>query len=183
MADPGFPNQHMTTTGTTTVTNTTVTPVIRFDKTYLRTTPGILKVAQIILDLIGFICISVSYQWWQSRGGWFNTVSMTGFWFTGIMLLFYLFHVIEKFYKVPWLKIEFVFCAVWTFFYLLAASLAADYGRHDEAYGAAAFFGFAAMVVYGFDAYLKFVAVRSGGIAQGQRTVQKTTSTVTSPAY
>jgi len=33
---------------------------------------------------------------------------------------------------------EFVFCTIWTFFYLLAASLAAAYGRYDEAFGAAA---------------------------------------------
>jgi hypothetical protein len=33
---------------------------------------------------------------------------------------------------------EFVFCAIWTFFYLLAASLAAADGRIDEAFGAAA---------------------------------------------
>ena len=33
---------------------------------------------------------------------------------------------------------EFVFCTIWTFFYLLAASLAAANGRYDEAFGAAA---------------------------------------------
>lgn len=33
---------------------------------------------------------------------------------------------------------EFVFCTIWTFFYLLAASLAAADGRYDEAFGAAA---------------------------------------------
>jgi hypothetical protein len=31
-----------------------------------------------------------------------------------------------------------VFCTIWTFFYLLAASLAAADGRYDEAFGAAA---------------------------------------------
>nr|CAD7447254.1 unnamed protein product [Timema bartmani] len=79
---------------------------------------------------------------------------------------------------------EFVFCALWVFFYLLAASLAADYGKSDEAFGAAAFFGFCAMVVYGYDAFLKFNGVRSGALAQGDRVVTKSTSsTVTSPAY
>jgi hypothetical protein len=33
---------------------------------------------------------------------------------------------------------EFVYCTIWTFFYLLAASLAAADGRYDEAFGAAA---------------------------------------------
>lgn len=60
---------------------------------------------------------------------------MTGFWFTGILLVFYLFHIIEKFYKMPWLKIEFVFCALWTLLYLIAASLAV--ALRVEAYVAA----------------------------------------------
>jgi len=33
---------------------------------------------------------------------------------------------------------EFIFCTVWTVFYLLAASLAADYARYTEAFGVAA---------------------------------------------
>jgi len=39
------------------------------------------------------------------------------------------------------------------------------------------------MVVYGYDAFLKFSAVRSGALAQGERVVTKSSSTVTSPAY
>jgi hypothetical protein len=45
------------------------------------------------------------------------------------------------------------------------------------------FFGFVAMVVYGYDAFLKFNAARSGALAQGERVVTKSSSTVTSPAY
>ncbi|KAJ9584931.1 hypothetical protein L9F63_020737 [Diploptera punctata] len=182
MADPGFPAQHSTTT-TVTTSNTTVERNIRYDPLYIRTIPGILKIAQIVLNLLGFICISVSILSVTSRGSWFNIVAMTGFWFTGILLCLYLFHVVEKFYKIPWLKIEFVFCAVWTFFYAIAAGLAADYGRIQEAFGAAAFFGFCAMVLYGIDAFLKFNAIRSGEIAQGERVINKSSSTVTSPAY
>lgn len=39
---------------------------------------------------------------------------MTGFWFTGILLAFYLFHVIEKTFKIPWPQIEFFYCVSWT---------------------------------------------------------------------
>ncbi|XP_063224463.1 CKLF-like MARVEL transmembrane domain-containing protein 4 [Bacillus rossius redtenbacheri] len=181
MTEQDFPNPQVTTTVTT--SNTTVQTNIRFDPLYIRTIPGILKVVQIVLNLLGFICITISPYRYHSRNSWFNTVAMTGFWFTGIMLALYLFHIIEKFYRIPWLKIEFCFCALWTFFYLIAASLAADQGRYDEASGAAAFFGFVAMVAYGYDAFLKFTGVRSGSLAQGERVVSKSTSTVTSPAY
>jgi hypothetical protein len=37
------------------------------------------------------------------------------------------------------------------------------------------------MIAYGFDAYLKFVAVRNGELAQGDQVVTQTTRTV-SPA-
>jgi hypothetical protein len=39
------------------------------------------------------------------------------------------------------------------------------------------------MIAYGYDAFLKFNAVRSGALAQGERVVTKSSSTVTSPAY
>ncbi|XP_067007188.1 CKLF-like MARVEL transmembrane domain-containing protein 4 [Anabrus simplex] len=182
MADQGFPGQHTTTT-TVTTSNTTVQTNIRFDPSYIRTLPGLIKCVQIVLNLLGFICISVSGASWIPRGEWFTTVAMTGFWFTGIVLALYLFHIVEKFYRIPWLKIEFVFCAVWTLFYLIAASLAADEGRRNEAFGAAAFFGFCGMVAYGYDAFLKFTGIREGALAQGDRVVNKSSSTVTSPAY
>ncbi|XP_053973509.1 CKLF-like MARVEL transmembrane domain-containing protein 4 [Hylaeus anthracinus] len=181
MMDQGFPGQHTTTT-TVTTTSTTTQPNIRFDTSYIRTVPGMLKVAQVAFNLLGFICITASSQGNTSRGGWFNTVAMIGFWCTGILLVFYLFHIVEKFSKIPWLKVEFIYCAIWTAFYLLAAALAADYAKVVEAFGAAAFFGFCAMVAYGYDAWLKFQGVRSGALAQGQYS-PKQVSTVTSPAY
>ncbi|XP_015588164.1 CKLF-like MARVEL transmembrane domain-containing protein 4 [Cephus cinctus] len=180
--EQGFPGQHTTTT-TVTASTTTVQPNIRFDPSYVRTIPGMLKVAQVVLNLLGFICITVSQFSRESRSGWFNTVAMGGFWFTGILLALYLFHVVEKFFKIPWLKIEFIFCTIWTIFYLIAAALVADYAKHSEAFGVAAFFGFCAMVAYGYDAWLKFNAAKSGALAQGERQVSKQVSTVTSPAY
>lgn len=39
------------------------------------------------------------------------------------------------------------------------------------------------MVAYGYDAFLKFNGVRSGAVAQGDRVVTKSSSTVASPAY
>ncbi|XP_068975672.1 CKLF-like MARVEL transmembrane domain-containing protein 4 [Bombus flavifrons] len=179
--DQGFPAQHTTTTTVTTTSTTTLTS-IRFDPSYIKTLPGMLKVAQVVLNLLGFICITVTSHSNFSRGAWFNTVAMGGFWFTGILLVFYLFHIVEKFSKIPWLKIELTFCVLWTIFYMLAASLAAGYAKYIEAFGAAAFFGFCAMVAYGYDAWLKFHASRSGALAQGQHT-PKQVSTVASPAY
>jgi len=170
-----MPNSYTTTTTTTKVI---ITP--RFDPSYARTIPGIIKIARAVLDLIGFICIMCSGMGWSSssRGNWFSFVSMTGFWVTLFLLIFYFFHLIERLHFLPWMLMEFIFCTVWTVFYLIAACLVAAWGGYTEAYGAAAFFGFCAMIAYGFDAYLKFMGWRLGELAQGERT---SSSTVASP--
>ena len=89
-------------------------------------------------------------------GEWFIFVAMCGFWTTLTLLLFYLLHVIEKFHVIPWLLIEMVFCALWAFFFLSGAIDTAVNAKYNSALGAAAFFGFAAMAVYGYDAFIKF---------------------------
>jgi hypothetical protein len=190
MAAQELPDQHATTSDTS--SNTTEETDIRCDPLYVRTIPGMLKVAQIVLNLSGFICITASFGAVTYRGNWFCFVATAGLWITGILLSLYLFRIVEKFHRIPWLKIEFVFCTIWTLLYLLAAFLAAANGSYDAAFAVAAFFGFAAMVAYGYDAILKFKAVRSGGLAQGglaqgelaqgEPVVTESSSTVTSPA-
>lgn len=53
---------------------------------------------------------------------------------------------------------------------------------NSGAYTTAAFFGFCAMIAYGYDAWLKFNAHRSGEIAQGQRVVSQTVITQQTPS-
>ncbi|XP_053599950.1 CKLF-like MARVEL transmembrane domain-containing protein 4 isoform X2 [Plodia interpunctella] len=177
MAEVGFPGQHTTTT--TVTSSTTVQTNLRFDPLYVRTIPGILKVVQVVSSLIGFLCIQLSRYSHLSKGAYFIWISMFAFWFSGILLFLYLFHMVEKFYKIPWLKIEFVFCALWTLLYLIAASIATSV--YDGGYSAGAFFGFAATLAYAIDAFLKWRAVRAGGLAQGARVVSKQTTSVERP--
>ncbi|RZF38038.1 hypothetical protein LSTR_LSTR006437 [Laodelphax striatellus] len=177
-----FPGQHTTTT-TVTQSSTTVQTDIRYDSTYIRTIPGMLKCAQTVLNLLGFLTISISGYSVNGRGSFFSSISGFGFWFTGILLVLYLFHVVEKFFAIPWLRIEFGFCALWAVFYMIASTLCAAYLSYSAAFACAALFGYCAMAAYGYDAFLKFQGVKSGEIAQGERHVAKTTSTVTSPAY
>ena len=42
----------------------------------------------------------------------------------------YLVHAIEKFHVIPWLMIEFGFCALWSFFFFTAALAFAVKVRH-----------------------------------------------------
>lgn len=60
--DQGFPAQHTTTTVTT--TTTTTQPTIRFDSSYARTVPGVLKIVQVVSQsrLISIDIAFVLYQ-------------------------------------------------------------------------------------------------------------------------
>ncbi|XP_049872206.1 CKLF-like MARVEL transmembrane domain-containing protein 4 [Pectinophora gossypiella] len=151
-----------------------------FDPSYVKTIPGMLKVAVVVLDLLGFICIQSSAFWSNGRGVYFNIVAHLGLWFSGIMLALYLYHIVEKYHNVPWLRIELVVYVLLTFLYLIASTIVVAFG--SAAYSAAGFFGYIAMVVYGFDAFLKVKAVREGEVAQGRRAVVQQQQVVTPPA-
>lgn len=180
-------------TRTTTVTTTrTQTTKPYFDPAYLRTIPGILKIVQIIFDIIGLICVaSVGYstRYLSSIGGdpFYEFVAVVGFVITLILLILYLFHVVGYLYKVPWYLIEFIYCLVWAIFFFIASVCVAVYcgrygcrGRH-AGWGAGAFFGFCAMIAYAVDAYFKFRAWRAGEAPQVIRsqTSQTTSSSAT----
>ena len=131
-----------------------------------------------ILDLIVFICVMCSGAYFRNiaTGTWTDFVAMTGFWVSGLLLIFYLLHVMEKFHVIPWMMIEMGFCCLWSFFFFTCSiDMAVQAGKYANAsaYAAGAFFGFAAMIVYGFDGFLKFKGWRAGQLAQGERVVQQ----------
>ena len=133
-----------------------------------------------IIDIVVFICVicSGSYYRETTTAEWTDFVAMTGFWFSGVLLVFYLVHVIEKFHVIPWVTIELGFCGLWTFFYFTCAlDLAVKASKGSvSAFAAASFFSFVAIGIYGFDAFLKFKAFKAGQLAQGERVVQQSES-------
>lgn len=170
--------QSATATRTVTQSETSVNPSIRYDPTVFRSIPGIIKCTCVVLNLLGFVCIESSRYTNLQSGTFFNTIAMIGFWFTGILLVFYVFHVVERFFRIPWIQIEMFFCICWSLLYL-AASVSVSTVTHSGAYTAAAFFGFCAMVAYGYDSWLKFSAYKNGEIAQGTRKIVQQQTIVT----
>ncbi|KAJ8729762.1 hypothetical protein PYW08_001343 [Mythimna loreyi] len=171
---PPPPPQTMGSTNTVFITET------RFDPSYLKTVPGILKAVVVLFNLIGFICIQSSAFWSNGRGVFFNIVAHLGLWFSGILLMLYLFHLVEKYHNVKWLKIEMIGYIVMVFLYLIASTIVVAFGA--AAYSAAGFFGYLAMVLYGIDAFLKYNALKAGELAQGHRVTAKQTHVTTPPA-
>lgn len=154
-------------------TSPTDVTYIRFNGEYVRTVPGILKVVCLVFNLIGFICIQSSPFSSTATGGFFSYVAMQSFWFTLIMLVLYLLQVVYKFNRVPWLRIEMWVYVVTAALYLLASCLAASAG--PKAFAAAAFFGFVAMLVYGYDAFLKYRATNGIIVSQTTTTIKTVT--------
>lgn len=70
--------------------------------------------------------------------------------------------------RVPWMKVEMWFCLGMMLFYMLSASLAASLGW--GAYVAAAFFGFIAMIAYGYDGFLKYAVLHKGSVTMKNET-------------
>jgi len=178
MVDRGFPSQHTTTT-TVETSNTTVHTNLRFDADYFRTIPGVIKCGEVVLNLIVFLSVAIS-QYSGGRLGYMSFFCGLGFWVTGLLLVFYLFHAIEKFYKVPWLKIELIYSGIWALNLFIGSTMCAAYMGASAVFGVVAFLGYIVMILYGYDAFLKFRAVQSGEIAQGERRVEKTTTTAAS---
>ena len=107
----------------TQVTETHVQTNLRWDPGYIKTVPGGLKTAGVLLSLVCFLCAMCAppHLKEQPLGEWFIFTAMTAFWVSAVLLIMYLVHAIEKFHVIPWLMIEFGFCALWSFFFFTAA--------------------------------------------------------------
>lgn len=81
-----------------------------------------------VFTLIGFILVQCSEHSGSGRAQFFSTIAMIAFWFSGILLVLYLFHVIYVFSKIPWTKIEFFFCLGACLFLALSSSLLIAHG-------------------------------------------------------
>ncbi|CAH1391857.1 unnamed protein product [Nezara viridula] len=179
MTEQGFPVNHTTTT-TVTTSNTTVQTDIRYDPLYIRSVPGILKCVEIVLNLLVFLSASFSKFSHVAHMSFTSLICGFGFWVTGILLGCYAFHVVEKFYRIPWLKFELIYTGIWAFFLMIGSTFCAAYMGSGAVFGVVSFFGYINMIAYAYDCFLKFKSIQNGEIAQGERI--KTTSTVTSPS-
>lgn len=132
--------------------------IIRFDRSYVKTVPGILKLVEIACNLIGFICIKISWSWVSAI--FYNILYWVAIIITGFLLVAYTLHIVEKFHHWPWHKLEFYYCVIVSLTYFGCSIFASTIG---ESVGyAVGFFGFCAIIAYGFDAYLKFKGFRRG---------------------
>uniref|UniRef100_A0A6A7GAT6 CKLF-like MARVEL transmembrane domain-containing protein 4 n=2 Tax=Hirondellea gigas TaxID=1518452 RepID=A0A6A7GAT6_9CRUS len=143
---------------------------------YLRSLHGMLKVAHMVLSIVLFICTMMSLYVHHDSSNYMAFVAMAGFWTSGILLFLYVINVVTFLTMVPWVKVEFGYTCLMCVFSFIAGCVAASgasYG-YDPPYGAAAFFAFVLMVVYGLNAFILFRLIK-----EGVRLVTTETTTIT----
>jgi len=143
---------------------------INLDLSYLQTLPGLLKCLQIAFDFLCFICVLIGGPGYYAGVGWATFVSVFGFIITLTLLMLYLFHVVDTLEQIPWIVGEMIYCFAWTIFYFIAGSVLAVASvsiPHAFGWAIAAFFAFLALLTYGLDCYLKFLAWKNNEKAMG----------------
>ncbi|XP_045491468.1 uncharacterized protein LOC123691218 [Colias croceus] len=131
---------------------------IKIDVEYFKSTPGLLKVIELIL---GIICMSLGTPFASS---WYVFVAVTAFITTLMWSFVYLLSVRDAL-KIPinWVLSELISTALETLFYLIAfivmfTSIYGSYGRNV----AAAVFGIFNTLAYGYSSFLLYQEHRNG---------------------
>ncbi|XP_037077639.1 CKLF-like MARVEL transmembrane domain-containing protein 3 [Pollicipes pollicipes] len=172
----GMPNTYATTTTTTTRT-------VFFDKSMFRSREVLLKIGEVLVCLIGLICVSCAPNPYISQAGFFYFLSSVGIVVALVMMVLYVVHLRDKMAGTLRLNfVEMVYAALWSFFFFAAAIACVVLGSkfsNGGAYIAAGFFGFVAMVLYGIDAFIMYNAWRHGTT----RSATQTTQQASTPAY
>lgn len=137
---------------------------IRCDMEYLKSYFGILKVVEVALSLLGFICIETIMTCSPCGGVYFfEFVSCSAFVVTGVLLLIFCLNLHTKVPHVNWSLTDLVNTAASTFFFLLSSFvLACLSDRYTGAEIAAVIFGFLVTGVYGVNTFLAVQRWRLG---------------------
>lgn len=179
MSGAVFPNTH------TTETTTAGAPEKRIyvNTGYIRSLHGILKAVAMLIAILLFICPMVSIFVHHSQANYLGFVAMTAFWTSGILLFLYVINVVTYLTIVPWVRVELAYTVIMTFFSFVGGCVAAASNARgfDAPFGAAAFFSFLLMVIFGFNAFILFKLMREGVRLVTTETTTTTTTTTTSP--
>ncbi|PIK40869.1 hypothetical protein BSL78_22299 [Apostichopus japonicus] len=114
MADGDFPDSYETKTTTTTTSSTTV---CTYNAAYVKTLDGLLRIAEIVVGLIYWICV-VATGGYPGQG--FVISATIIIWiFTIIIFCLYLFMVVERITIINWPLSEFISNVIWAIFHFI----------------------------------------------------------------
>lgn len=140
---------------------------IRCDVEYLKSYFGILKVVEVVLSLIGFICIETVMMCSPCGGVYFfEFVSCSAFVVTGVLLLIFTLNLHTRVPHINWNLTDLVNTSASTFFFFLSSLVLACINHNTGAEIAAVIFGFLVTAVYGLNTFLAVRRWRRGNGAQ-----------------
>uniref|UniRef100_F6PVR9 CKLF like MARVEL transmembrane domain containing 4 n=1 Tax=Monodelphis domestica TaxID=13616 RepID=F6PVR9_MONDO len=128
---------------------------LRCHTDYLRRAPGRLKLAQVVLALIAFICIETIMECSPCEGLYFfEFVSCSAFVITGVLLLMFSLNLHTRIPQINWNITDLVNTGLSTFFFFIASIVLAALNHKAGAEIAAVVFGFLATAVYAANTFL-----------------------------
>ncbi|XP_038627842.1 CKLF-like MARVEL transmembrane domain-containing protein 4 [Tachyglossus aculeatus] len=128
---------------------------LRCDLDYLRGVFGRLKVAQVVLALIAFVCIETIMACSPCEGLYFfEFVSCSAFVVTGLLLLMFSLNLHTRIPQINWNLTDLVNTGLSTFFFFIASIVLAALNHKAGAEIAAVIFGFLATAVYAANTFL-----------------------------
>jgi hypothetical protein len=133
---------------------------------YVKTRQGILKIIQMVVSLLTFI-LSVAGGWGSVGGGWGGFVGITGLINSTIWFTLHMLSVIPDIMANYFIEVI-VYCFL-TLFFFIAGVVAACQGSVYPVAGAAAFFAFVGMIVFGADATIQLLEIRTLWKARNDR--------------
>lgn len=136
---------------------------LRFDTEYLKSYFGILKVVEVVLSLISFICIETIMRCSPCGGIYFfEFVSCTACVVTGVLLLIFCLSLHTKVPQISWSLTDLVNTAASTVFFFLCSLVLACINHNTGAEIAAVIFGFLVTAVYAVNTFLAVRRWRRG---------------------
>ncbi|NWX53288.1 CKLF4 protein, partial [Steatornis caripensis] len=143
---------------------------LRCDLDYLRGTFGRIKLAEVVLALIAFICIETIMECSPCEGLYFfEFVSCSALVVTGVLLLMFSLNLHMRIPQINWNLTDLVNTGLSTFFFFIASVVLAALNHKTGAEIAAVIFGFLAMAVYAVNTYLAIKKWRMNSRQQNSR--------------
>ncbi|XP_069509205.1 CKLF-like MARVEL transmembrane domain-containing protein 4 [Ambystoma mexicanum] len=145
---------------------------IRCDLDYIRSHLGILKVVEVVLALLAFICIETIMQCSPCEALYFfEFVSCSACVVTGALLLIFSLNLHMRMLQINWNLTDLINTGLSTLFFFIASIVLAAVNHKNGAEIAAAIFGFLATVVYAVNTY---IAVKKWSMNSRQQNSRQT---------
>uniref|UniRef100_A0A8C8S8B0 CKLF like MARVEL transmembrane domain containing 8 n=1 Tax=Pelusios castaneus TaxID=367368 RepID=A0A8C8S8B0_9SAUR len=140
---------------------------LAYDREFLRTAPGVLMLAEIVLGLLVWTLIAGTEYFLYPAFGWVMFVAVFYWVLTIFFLIIYMTMTYTRIPQVPWTTVGLCFNGSAFILYLIAAivdasSVTNEQNSHNyNSWAASSFFAFMVTFCYAGNAYFSFISWRS----------------------